>query len=116
MLRCFVRQSLILILAVLVTAGLSFSAVQAATVMPQTPKMSMTMAGMSDHGCKPCNDTAGGKAMVCSPICAAPLSASLETVQQPLLGQPARFAPLELGLTGRSQPPDPYPPRSFHIV
>jgi hypothetical protein len=112
------RQILVFVLAVLVTAGLSLSVVQAATAMPEATHMSMMtgMSGSGDHGCKHCGDTAGGKAMVCSPICATPLSVNLETESQPLIGQRQGFAALEHWLTGRSPPPDPYPPRPFHIV
>jgi len=110
------RQIFVLVLVVLVTAGLNFSAVPAATAMPEAAKMSM-MTGMNgDHGCKQCSNMPGSKAMVCSPICAAPLSASIETESQPLIGQRQGFAALERWLAGLSQPPDPYPPRPFHIV
>lgn len=119
--RWSVRQFFVLVLAVLVTAGLSLSNIQAATMVPttQTTKMSM-MAGMDNsgnHGCKMCDSGAGaGKAMTCSPICAGPLSASQETAPQSFIRQPMKFAALERWLTGRSQPPEPYPPRPFHIV
>jgi hypothetical protein len=113
------RQIFVLVLAVLITAALNFSAVQGATALPETAKTSMTMTRMSgsgDHDCKQCSDMAGGKAMVCSPVCAAPLAASLATQSRPLLTGRERFLALEFWLTGRSSPPDPYPPRPFHIV
>ncbi len=121
MVRRFVSQFLMLVLAVLVTAGLSLSGIQAAT-MPQSASMNdmSMMAGMDkpgDHGCKMCGSGAStGKAMVCGPICTGPLSASLKPAERSFVPQVLRFAAWEQWLAGRSQPPDPYPPRPFSIV
>ena len=119
MARWSVRQIFVFVLAVLVTAGMGLSAVQATTAMPETAKMSM-MAGMdksSDHGCKQCGgDMGGGRAMVCGPVCVGWLAANPQPVFQPVTRVAVRFVGFRHLLTGRSLAPEPYPPRYFHFI
>lgn len=114
------RQIFVFMLAVLVTAGLSLSAVQAASAMPQTAKMSM-MDGMGmsgDNACKQCGtDIGGAKATVCSSMaCVGALAANEQPALGMVLTSGAIFTAAEAWLSGRSFAPEPYPPRPFHIV
>jgi hypothetical protein len=116
-----IRQLLVWMLAVLVTAGLSLSVIQAATVMPESAQMTM-MAGMDmnssgDHGCKLCNGkTDAGKAMTCSAGCAIPIGANQWATAIALMSRPVVLMALDNLPTGKPPAPDPYPPRPFDIV
>lgn len=113
-----IRQILVFLLAVLVTAGLSLSVVQAAAPMPQPAKMSMT-AGMEKsggNGCKQCGDMAGSKAMVCSPACVSPLPTNPHMLSQPPMRLAAPLGDLNDLLTGRTLVPETGPPRSFAFI
>lgn len=113
-----IRQLFVLVLAVLVTAGMGLSVVQAAGVMPEMGKTSM-MAGMDesgDQGCKQCGDISGGRAMTCSPICASPLAANPQALFQPVARVAVLFGSLRHLLTGRLLPPEPYPPRPSSFI
>jgi hypothetical protein len=113
MARWSVRQIFVFVLAVLVTADIGLSAVQAATAMPEVAKMSM-MPGMS---CKQCGgDMGGGKAMMCSPVCVSTLAAVPQMVSEPMTRVAVSFGEFDPMLTGRSLAPEPYPPRPFHFI
>lgn len=121
MARWSVRQLLVWMLAVAVTAGLSLSVLQAATMMPEslhiTMKAGMDMNSSGDHVCKPCGGKSGaGKAMVCGPICANPVRVNQAAAALALASRPVVFTAFENLPTGRPQAPDPYPPRPFNIV
>jgi hypothetical protein len=88
-------------------------------MLPTTQGQMSAMAGMGksgDHGCMICYTGAAGKVIACSPICAAPLTGEQELAAHHFDSQHVGFVTLEQWLTGRSQPPDPYPPRPFHFV
>jgi hypothetical protein len=113
-----IRQILVFLLAVLVTAGLSLSVVQAAMPMPQPTQASM-MAGMdksSGNGCKQCGDMAGGKAMVCSPVCVSPLATTPHTFSPPPMLLATPLGGSENLLTGRTLAPETGPPRPFAFI
>lgn len=108
------RQIFISFLAVLVTAGMGLSAVQATDM---AVKMAMTSdMGASGHGdCGSCGDNsdADGKAMVCPPACVAPAIAVLPQAS-PVTIMPivtALLLPRDALLSGSASAPDPYPPR-----
>jgi hypothetical protein len=125
------KQILALLLAVLVTAGLSVSVVQAngmavamamahdmnAAVMPDMGEMpAMGHAG----GCAACAKGAGdnGTAMHCPLACTTPVLAVLpqEPAVTTLLRTPHPSASPSPLLLGRNALPDPSPPRPSDLV
>jgi hypothetical protein len=112
------RKVFVLVLAFFVTVSMGLSAVQAATFMPQPARMT-TMADMdssSGHGCKQCIGDLGGKAMICAPVCFAIVATGEEITVLQLHQRGLSFTSLDRWLEGRSSVPDPYPPRTTHIV
>ena len=113
------RQIFILFLAVLVTAGMGMSAVQAADM---TVRKAMTSdMSASGHGdCTKCSGSNGadGKVMVCPPACIAPVVAVLPPVGpviiMPVVTIPS--VPRDVLLSGSASAPDPYPPRLSDLV
>src|SRR5687767_11636908 len=106
------RRLLTLLLAVLVTVSLSFSAVQASGMAFEMAKMA-TMSGMdssmSGH-CQKCPGNGDGAAMLtaCGSVCVAPAMAMLPQ------DSPATFALAQIAflkrhslLHGLASPPDP---------
>ena len=116
--RSPVRQLLVLILAVLVTAGMGLSAVEASQM---TVKMAIAAdMGMAGHdGCPGCPDGNGNngmKAMPCAALCAAPLLAVLPQAEPIGLITMASADPLVMPvLHGRVPTSDPVPPRTTDI-
>ncbi|QND68458.1 hypothetical protein HB777_33965 [Mesorhizobium loti] len=134
MARLSPKHLLVMLLAVLLTAGFSLSAAQASVM---SARMAMTgsemamatdtgMAKMSDMGtatdgdCKACLKGAGdiGNPMHCPPTCIAPVLAvlpqDLAMTVVPLVSQPSAL-PTPL-LHGRSSLPDPTPPRPSDLI
>jgi hypothetical protein len=126
------KQIVALLLAVFVTAGFGFGAVQANDMsvrmamsdgsMPSDPGMAM-MPGMGVAGGGYCDVCAGGTAdhgnpMPCSPVCVAPAPAVLPQVQAlaAILRTPQPPVSRLALLHGRNAPPDPSPPRSSDLA
>jgi hypothetical protein len=134
MARLSPKHLLVMLLAVLLTAGFSLSAAQASVM---SARMAMTgkdmavaagtgMAGMShmatatDSDCHACLKGASdnGNPMHCPPTCIAPVMAvlpeGLAITLAPQVQQPSALpAPL---LHGRSSLPDPTPPRLSDLI
>jgi hypothetical protein len=108
-----------LILAVLVTAGLSGSVAWAAEATTKAPVvMSMDMGGAAHrhcHGCPAGDDST--KMIVCGAMCSLPILAVAPQIapkSQVELG--ALFALPQQPLHGTTPLPEPYPPKPFRIV
>jgi hypothetical protein len=117
--RLSVRQIFNLILAVLVTAGLSVSVARAADSPAKAPAaMGMDM-GLAAHkhcdGCPTGDDRA--KLIVCGAMCSSPILAVAPQIApvEPIKGQ-ALSAPSQSVLHGRTPPPEPYPPKPSRFV
>ncbi|MBN9218504.1 MAG: hypothetical protein J0I79_11155 [Mesorhizobium sp.] len=125
------KHVLVMLLAVFLTVGFSFSAAQASVMSAKMTMMTgsgMTMpadvgmaTGSAMNGdCKAClkGTSDSGNPIHCPPVCVAPVLAVLPQdlairmvlrAQQPS-ALPARF------LRGRSSVPDPFPPRPIDLV
>jgi hypothetical protein len=113
------RKVVALLLAVFVTAGLSLSAVQAASMVG---KMAMASGmGASGHGdCQGCPGDApddSGKAMACANVCVVPVVAlpSVPAAPTDLIAKLVSFPVQESLLDGTTLTPDPHPPRTTGI-
>lgn len=117
--RLLVRQIIILLLAVFVTAGMGLSAVQASTM---SLKMMDTTPGMTFSGngkCTDCGSSGDSKAMAgcVAPGCVAPVvthSPSVEAMD--IASVVVHHLHLDPALHGRDSGPDPYPPRITDIA
>ncbi|MBN8998854.1 MAG: hypothetical protein J0H54_05510 [Rhizobiales bacterium] len=116
--RWSVRQILVLLLAVFVTAGMNLSAAQASEM---TVKMVMASdMGVSGHdGCQGC-PTGGGddgmKAMACTSVCVAPvLAVPPQTAPTMIVQLAASYPALAPVLRGQAPAPGHYPPRTADI-
>lgn len=125
------KHVIVMLLAVFLTAGLSFSAAQASVMSAKMTMMTgsgMTMpadvgtaTGSAMNGdCKACLKGASdnGNPIHCAPVCVAPVLAVLPQVLAirvvPRAQQPSALpAPF---LRGRSSVPDPFPPRPTDLV
>ena len=116
MTRC-VRQFLVLVLAALLAAGFSLSAVHAGDT-PGAATTSMDGGALSG-GCHKCPMTGDEhtKAFLCGALCEMAAQTVAPQVGPVVLTQ-ARliFGVIEQSLRGRTSPPDPYPPRPFRAV
>jgi hypothetical protein len=117
MARSSAQRVFTLLLAVLVTVGLTLSAALAGGM---GMKMSMgTEMGASGHtDCHHCHVGAADKtkATTCAPVCAAPVIAMSSDVALLAVVEIATIAlPEDDLLSGARLPPDPYPPRSAKI-
>lgn len=116
--RWSVRQVLVLLLAVFVTAAVNLSAVQASDM---TVKMAMASdMGVSGHdGCQGCPTGGGGdgmKAMACASVCVAPVLAVLPRLAPTMIAQvAASYATLAPVLRGEAPAPGHHPPRTTDI-
>jgi hypothetical protein len=117
--RLSARQILNLILAVLVTAGLSGSVAWAGEAPAKVPvAMGMDMGMVAHkhcHGCPGGDDSA--KMIVCGVMCSLPILAvapQIAPMSQVQVG--ALFALPQPPLHGRTPPPEPYPPKPSRIV
>lgn len=116
--RWSVRQVLVLLLAVFVTAGMNLSAAQASDM---TVKMAMASdMGASGHdGCPGCPTGGvddGMKAVACASICVAQVLAVLPQMAPTTIALVAASYPaLAPVLHGRVLEPDHYPPRTTDI-
>ncbi|MDX8477956.1 hypothetical protein RFN28_05590 [Mesorhizobium sp. VK24D] len=109
---------LVLLLAVLVTAGLGSPVVQASGMATKMAMASdMGASGHGDCGACPTGGKNGSKAMTCPLACTAPL------VAIPSHGSSAPSPQMTLAvfivrhelLHGLTSPPDPFPPRTTDI-
>jgi hypothetical protein len=112
--RLSARQILNLILAVLVTAGLSISVAWAAEDPAKAPvAMGMDMGIVAHkhcHGCPTGGDSA--KMIVCGAMCSSPiLVAAPQIAPMSQVQVRALFALPQPPLRGRTPPPEPYPPK-----
>jgi hypothetical protein len=108
-----------LILAVLVTAGLSVSvamAVESPAKAPAVMSMDMGIAAHKHcHGCPTGDDST--KMIVCGATCYSPiLAAAPQIAPVPQVQVRALFALLRQPSRGRTPPPEPYPPKPSRFV
>ncbi len=125
------KHVLVMLLAVFLTAGFSFSAARASVMsakmtmmtgsgMTMPADVSMATGSAMNGDCKACLKGASdnGNPIHCPPVCVAPVLAVLPQdlamrivlrAQQPS-ALPAPF------LRGRSSVPDPFPPRPIDLV
>ncbi|MES0097455.1 hypothetical protein [Mesorhizobium sp. M0019] len=135
MARLSPKHLLVMLLAVVVTAGFSLSAAQAAVMsarMAVDGRMTMAadtgttdadmakMADARDGDCNACLKGSAGndKPMQCAPTCVAPVLAVLPEAF-PVTGLPRVELPSALTapfLHGRSLLPEPFPPRPSALV
>lgn len=113
-----IRQILVLLLAVFLTAGMSLSAVQASSMSIKMMDMDPGMGASGTGRCSDCGSSGSSKGMVAcvAPACAAPVvvhSPSVEAVD--LAFEPVYHHFQGLDLSGRDSGPDPYPPRTSDI-
>lgn len=113
-----IRRIFLLLLAVLVTAGMGLSAVQANTMNMNTMDMG---AGMVMTGAAKCNDCGSSTESKGMTACTAPACTAQVATEAPLvLALDMVFAPVRHSifsriLLGRDTVPDPYPPRTSAI-
>ena len=119
--RLSARQILNLILAVLVTAGLSVSVAWAADAPANAPvAMGMDMdMGVAAHkhcdGCPARDDST--KMIVCGAMCSSPiLGVAPQIAMKSQVPVRALFHLPSQPLHGRTPPPEPYPPKPSRIV
>ena len=109
-------------LAVLVTASMGLSVVQAAVPMADLTKMSMPMPQKAvmnqsqDSGCKHCPSDMGGKALACSLIVVCALAADSQDPMGGVFLELLRYSQANVILNGRSLVPEPYPPRPLTFI
>ena len=109
-------------LAVLVTASMGLSVVQAAVPMSGPSKMSMPMgkmAGMDqlqDNGCKHCPGDMSGKALVCGVVVVCALATETQELSVGVRLALVRYSNANNLLTGRALIPEPYPPRPLTFI
>jgi hypothetical protein len=117
--RLSARQILNLILAVLVTAGLSVSVGWAAESSAKAP-LAMSMdrgvaAHKHCHGCPAGDDSS--KMIVCGAMCSSPILPVAPQIAPKFRVQlRALFVLPERRLHGRTPPPESYPPKPSRIV
>jgi hypothetical protein len=116
--RWSVRQLLTLLLAVLVTAGIGSSVVQASNMATKMAMASdMGASGHSDCGACPTGGKDDAKGVACVPVCVAPLMAMLpQGTSAPSVQMPAVFTVRYQLPHGLTSPPDPFPPRTTDIA
>ena len=117
---------MVMLLAVLLTAGFSLSAAQAsvmsarmagenAMALPAIGSMGKMAGGAMDEDCTACLKDLGSKGgpMHCPPDCIAPVLAVLpQDLAMAIVPRVQQPSPLQIPLLrGRSSLPDPYPPR-----
>jgi hypothetical protein len=117
--RLSARQILNLILAVLVTAGLSVSVARSADSPANAPVvMGMDMgvaAHKHCHGCPAGDDRA--KMIVCGAMCSSPiLGVAPQIALKSQVHVRALFALPSQPLRGKTPPPEPYPPKPSRFV
>ena len=111
-----IRRMFVLLLAVLVTAGMGFSTVQAGSMNMMDMDTGMVMTGSAK--CQDCVSSSGSKGMT---ACVAPACAAQAAAQAPwVLALDLNFVPVRHHfmsriLLGRDTVPDPYPPRTSNI-
>ena len=116
------RHIFVAMLAVLVTASMGLSAVQASVPMADPPKMSMPMpkmAGMEqprDNGCKQCPGDMSGKALACGLMVVCALAAETQELPNGTKLSFVRYLHVNNVLTGRSLVPEPHPPRPITFI
>ena len=113
-----IRRIFVLLLAVVVTAGIGLSAVQASTM---SMKMMDTASGMTMSGpgkCQDCGKSSDSKGMAAcvAPACPSPMAAHAPS----FMALDLHFVPIHhrfqnRTLLGRDTVPDPYPPRTSDI-
>lgn len=113
-----IRRIFVLILAILVTAGMGLSAVQASAMNMNTMDTGFGMAMTGAAKCNICGSSSNSKGMVActAPACAAQAAAETPfAVALDLVFGPVRHNFKTHNLLGRDTVPDPYPPRTSDI-
>ena len=116
------RHIFVAMLAVLVTASMGLSAVQASVPMADPPKMSMPMPKMAgveqprDNGCKQCPGDMSGKALACGLMVVCALAAETQELPNGTKLSFVRYLHVNNVLTGRSLVPEPHPPRPITFI
>lgn len=118
------RHIFVAMLAVLVTASMSLSVVQASVSMPDVTKMSISMpmpnmAGMEqkqDSGCKQCPSDMSGKVLACGLTVVCALAAEAQELSGGLSLALVRYTNANNVLRGRSLIPEPFPPRPLSYI
>lgn len=112
-----VRKFVVLLLAVFVTTGLTFSAAQASTMAARMTTIS-AMGASDHHDCPDCIGRADKmKQMACLAACLAPASIAAPDASGSDLHPTTSMLPLPRTalLFGSTLSPDPYPPRTTDI-
>lgn len=118
MLHSLIRRILVLLLAVLLTAGMGLSAARVSTMNMSAMDMGggMPMTDMSK--CNDCGSSGDSKGMIaCTALaCAAQVATEAPLVfALDLVVAPVRHSIFSRILLGRDSVPDPYPPRTSDI-
>lgn len=113
----FLRNIVLALLAVFVTAGLTFAAAQASTMVARMTEISVM--GVSDHpDCPDCSGHADKmKQMTCLAACVTPASITAPDASGSDIHPTTSKLPLPRAtlLFGSTLSPDPYPPRTTDI-
>ena len=113
-----IRRIFVLLVAVLVTAGVGLSAVQASTMNMNTMDMASGMAMTGAAMCNDCGTSGDSKGMA---ACTAPACAAQVVTEAPLVfaldivSTLVHHSIFNRFLLGRDTVPDPYPPRTSDI-
>jgi hypothetical protein len=116
------RHIFVALLAVLVTASMGLSVVQASVPMPDVAKMSMPMpkmAGMEPaqgKACKQCPSDMSGKVLACGLMVVCALGAVAQELSAGVSLALVLYTNANNVLTGRSLIPEPYPPRLLTFI
>jgi hypothetical protein len=110
------RQIFAALLAVVVTAGLSLSAVHAGDMTMKMP-MQQGMASSEHSDCRNCDhgDSGKMKSVICVAVCAASVVAMLPQASPVEVADIMAIVPLPVDevVNGRQPPPERYPPKTI---
>ena len=116
------RLSDILVVALMAVLA-AWSVMQVATATTMSPETSAMMAAesgaMDMDNCPECDTGEEGKVdRLCHLVCVSPTLADLVVIQMfgSALGVTSHVLKIERQPVGRTDPPDPYPPRSVLLI